>query len=202
MTQALEVHRSGQLRDVPVNNIFPRSPLWPNAASWPRWAGLAPALPEITMKKESRLLRIGVLGCGPISQIAHFGACRKARNAELYAILRPGRRSRRQNGGGARAKVTYLKFDEMLADPQGRGSHHWRGRSISCAAGSSGHCGGQTCSGRKNRWASASRNGEALPLRIAGHELGFSNRQQPGDLIRAWPLPIGLSRKKWAGSWP
>jgi len=39
------------------------------------------------MNKESRLLRIGVLGCGPISQIAHFEACRKARNAELYAEL-------------------------------------------------------------------------------------------------------------------
>jgi len=38
------------------------------------------------VKKEERLLRIGVLGCGPISQMAHFDACRKARNAELYAI--------------------------------------------------------------------------------------------------------------------
>jgi predicted dehydrogenase len=38
------------------------------------------------MKKESRLLRVGVLGCGPIAQIAHFDACRKARNAALYAV--------------------------------------------------------------------------------------------------------------------
>jgi predicted dehydrogenase len=38
------------------------------------------------MKKEPRLLRVGVLGCGPISQFAHLEACRKARNAELYAI--------------------------------------------------------------------------------------------------------------------
>jgi hypothetical protein len=30
------------------------------------------------MKKEARLLRIGVLGCGPIAQFAHFDACRKA----------------------------------------------------------------------------------------------------------------------------
>ena len=37
-------------------------------------------------KKEERLLRVGILGCGPISQIAHFDACQKARNAELYAI--------------------------------------------------------------------------------------------------------------------
>jgi hypothetical protein len=38
------------------------------------------------MRKEPRLLRVGVLGCGPISQFAHLEACRKARNAELYAI--------------------------------------------------------------------------------------------------------------------
>ena len=37
-------------------------------------------------EKESRLLRIGVVGAGPIAQAAHFEACRKARNAELYAI--------------------------------------------------------------------------------------------------------------------
>ena len=36
--------------------------------------------------KEARLLRIGVLGCGPIAQVAHFESCAKARNAELYAI--------------------------------------------------------------------------------------------------------------------
>jgi predicted dehydrogenase len=34
----------------------------------------------------SRKLKIGVLGAGPISQAAHFEACRKAENAELYAI--------------------------------------------------------------------------------------------------------------------
>ena len=35
-------------------------------------------------------LHIGVLGCGPIAQIAHFDACRKAHNAILYArSMRP-----------------------------------------------------------------------------------------------------------------
>ena len=38
------------------------------------------------MSEEQRLLRVGVLGAGPISQAAHFEACRKAKNAELYAI--------------------------------------------------------------------------------------------------------------------
>ena len=31
------------------------------------------------MQTENRLLRIGVLGAGPISQAAHFEACRKAK---------------------------------------------------------------------------------------------------------------------------
>ena len=38
------------------------------------------------MKKESRLLHLGILGCGPISQIAHFDAAKKARNVELTAV--------------------------------------------------------------------------------------------------------------------
>ena len=31
-------------------------------------------------------LNIGVLGAGPIAQFAHLEACRKAANAELYAL--------------------------------------------------------------------------------------------------------------------
>ena len=38
------------------------------------------------MSEEQRTLRVGVLGAGPISQAAHFEACRKAENAELYGI--------------------------------------------------------------------------------------------------------------------
>ena len=38
------------------------------------------------MKKDDRRLRLGLLGCGPISQAAHLDAIRKARNADLYAI--------------------------------------------------------------------------------------------------------------------
>src|SRR5687768_7926602 len=38
------------------------------------------------MSEEQRILRVGVLGAGQISQAAHFDACRKANNAELYAI--------------------------------------------------------------------------------------------------------------------
>jgi predicted dehydrogenase len=70
------------------------------------------------MKKDSRLLRIGVLGCGPISQIAHFDAIRKARNAELYAICDLADDLRDKMMAIHEPRVAYSKFDEMLADPQ------------------------------------------------------------------------------------
>jgi predicted dehydrogenase len=70
------------------------------------------------VKKDSRLLRVGVLGCGPIAQIAHFDACRKARNAELYAICDLAPDLLAKMSAEHEPKVTYSKFEEMLADPQ------------------------------------------------------------------------------------
>jgi predicted dehydrogenase len=69
------------------------------------------------MKKESRLLRIGVLGCGPISQFAHFEACRKARNAELYAICDVAEDLVAKMAAIHEPRVTYFDFDQMLSDP-------------------------------------------------------------------------------------
>jgi predicted dehydrogenase len=70
------------------------------------------------MKKESRLLRIGVLGCGPISQIAHFDACRKARNAELYAICDLAEDLVQKMAAIHDPKVTYADLNRMLEDPK------------------------------------------------------------------------------------
>src|ERR1041384_4925236 len=70
------------------------------------------------MKKEKRLLRIGILGCGPISQIAHFDACRKARNAELYAICDLADDLLDKMAAIHDPRVAYHNLDEMLADPQ------------------------------------------------------------------------------------
>ncbi len=70
------------------------------------------------MKKDERQLRIGVLGCGPIAQFAHFDACRKARNAELYAICDVADDLLTRMGAIHEPRATYCKFDEMLADPQ------------------------------------------------------------------------------------
>lgn len=70
------------------------------------------------MKKDSRLLRIGILGCGPISQFAHFDACRKARNAELYAICDLAPDLRDKMAAIHEPQTTYAKFEDMLADPR------------------------------------------------------------------------------------
>jgi predicted dehydrogenase len=70
------------------------------------------------MHKEPRLLRVGILGCGPIAQFAHFDACRKARNAELYAICDVADDLRSKMAAVHEPREAYREFDEMLADPQ------------------------------------------------------------------------------------
>ena len=70
------------------------------------------------MKKDSRLLRLGVLGCGPISQIAHFDAARKARNIELTAICDLADDLRERMVALHRPRLAYKNYDEMLANPE------------------------------------------------------------------------------------
>ena len=70
------------------------------------------------IEKEARLLRIGVLGAGPIAQAAHFDSCRRARNAELYAICDLASDLVRDMAAIHHPSVTYLDYNEMLADPQ------------------------------------------------------------------------------------
>jgi predicted dehydrogenase len=68
------------------------------------------------MKKESRLLRLGILGCGPISQIAHFDAAKKARNIELTAICDLADDLRTRMAALHQPRVVYRDFDKMLTD--------------------------------------------------------------------------------------
>jgi predicted dehydrogenase len=70
------------------------------------------------MEKEHRLLRIGVLGCGPISQMAHFDSCQKARNIELYAICDLANDLRARMAAIWEPTAVYADLDEMLADEQ------------------------------------------------------------------------------------
>jgi predicted dehydrogenase len=68
--------------------------------------------------KEPRCLRIGVLGCGPIAQAAHFDAVRKARNAELYAICDLADDLRERMAGIHQPRVAYRDYAAMLADSE------------------------------------------------------------------------------------
>ena len=70
------------------------------------------------MQKESRLLRVGVQGAGPISQSAHLDACRKSRNAELYAICDVAPDLLARMAAIHAPRVAYHEFAAMLADPQ------------------------------------------------------------------------------------
>jgi predicted dehydrogenase len=68
------------------------------------------------MKKDERLLRIGVLGCGSISQAAHFDACLKARNAELYAMCDQAKDLVEKMAARFEPRRSFTEYDAMLAD--------------------------------------------------------------------------------------
>ena len=70
------------------------------------------------MSEEQRLLRVGVLGAGPISQAAHFEACRKAKNAELYAICDVAEDLLERMSAIHTPRKAYADYDAMLADPK------------------------------------------------------------------------------------
>lgn len=65
-----------------------------------------------------RQLRIGVLGCGQIAQAAHFEACRRARNAELYAICDVAEDLLLKMAQIHGPRATYSSYDDMLGDPE------------------------------------------------------------------------------------
>jgi predicted dehydrogenase len=67
--------------------------------------------------KDSRLLRVGVLGCGPIAQAAHFESCTKARNATLYAICDVADDLRERMAATHAPEKQFNDYDAMLADP-------------------------------------------------------------------------------------
>ncbi|MBV9491851.1 MAG: Gfo/Idh/MocA family oxidoreductase [Verrucomicrobia bacterium] len=68
------------------------------------------------MKKENRLLRVGVLGAGLIAQAAHLEACRKARNVELHALCDAAPDLLGKVAAAFEPKKTFGDYDAMLAD--------------------------------------------------------------------------------------
>lgn len=68
------------------------------------------------MKQEK--LRIGVLGCGPISQAAHIESCRKGRNVELYALCDAAEDLLARVSEIHQPKFSYTSYEEMLENDE------------------------------------------------------------------------------------
>jgi predicted dehydrogenase len=65
-----------------------------------------------------RKLKVGVLGCGPIAQAAHFESATKAKNAELYAICDVADDLRERMTATHAPSKSFKDYDAMLADPE------------------------------------------------------------------------------------
>jgi predicted dehydrogenase len=69
-------------------------------------------------RKQDRRLRVGILGCGPIAQFAHFESVIKARNADLYAICDVAEDLVQRMGDFYQPERRYLDYDSMLNDAE------------------------------------------------------------------------------------
>ena len=68
------------------------------------------------VKKADRLLRVGILGCGPIAQFAHFESAVKGRNTELHAICDVAGDLVQRMGDTYLPHRRYHDYNAMLAD--------------------------------------------------------------------------------------
>lgn len=66
----------------------------------------------------SRLLRTGILGCGPIAQAAHFESCVKGRNTELTAICDLAPDLLERMAATHQPRRAYSDYSALLADPE------------------------------------------------------------------------------------
>lgn len=69
------------------------------------------------MKKDERRINVGILGCGPIAQFAHFDAVKKAKNANLSAICDLAPDLLERMSAVHQPTRTYSDYGQMLADP-------------------------------------------------------------------------------------
>ena len=70
------------------------------------------------VRKEERLLKVGILGCGLISQAAHLIGCTKARNIKLQAICDVSEELREKMAAVYQPESVYADYEQMLADPE------------------------------------------------------------------------------------
>jgi predicted dehydrogenase len=71
----------------------------------------------VPIAKEATCLRMGILGCGPISQFAHLESVQKGRNVTLHAVCDADSELAQRFGGFYDAERVYNDYDQMLADP-------------------------------------------------------------------------------------
>lgn len=64
-----------------------------------------------------RRLQVGVLGCGPIAQAAHFESATKARNVDLHAICDLAEDLLERMACIHHPRKTFRSYEDMLADP-------------------------------------------------------------------------------------
>ncbi|MDF0504633.1 Gfo/Idh/MocA family oxidoreductase [Burkholderia cenocepacia] len=70
------------------------------------------------MSKDQRQLKVGVLGCGPIAQFAHFESAQKAHNVVLHAVCDVDEGLARHFGEFYDAERVYVDYETMLGDPE------------------------------------------------------------------------------------
>jgi predicted dehydrogenase len=70
------------------------------------------------MVKEEHCVRVGILGCGPIAQFAHFESVQKGRNVVLRAVCDVDEGLAQRFGQFYDAERIYLDYDDMLSDDQ------------------------------------------------------------------------------------
>jgi predicted dehydrogenase len=68
-------------------------------------------------KDPGKRLKIGVLGCGPIAQAAHFESATKGRNTDLYAICDVAADLLKRMAATHAPEKIFVDYDTMLADP-------------------------------------------------------------------------------------
>jgi predicted dehydrogenase len=72
---------------------------------------------NLNVKKESQLLRVGVLGCGIICQAGHLEACSKAKNIRLEAVCDVADDLREKIQHIYEPPKSYARYEDMLSDP-------------------------------------------------------------------------------------
>ena len=153
------------------------------------------------MSDDARQLKVGVLGCGPIAQAAHFESATKAKNAELYAICDVADDLRERMAATHAPRKTFPDYDEMLADPEldaviiaTSDAFHVAGRDLPRSRPAS-TCFAKSRSGlgRGSRGAEAGRGGDRPGPAGRPHE---ALRRRPAE--RQGPS----STTRWARCWP